>query len=130
MSHITAVKTEITDLDAAEEALRDLGFDTARNAFIQVWMGRSVHVDLAACRVGNKWAIGLEKSSDGTYNIVADWAYVWEFANIPREKFTKSFLQRYAYVKVKKLLDEQGFRVVTEEVDEQKSIRLEVTKWR
>lgn len=130
MSHLTVIKTEIRDLNALEQALLDLGLETEHDAIIVTWSGEMSKVPLACLKLSGKPLIGFVKQADGTYGAIADWWYVRHKFGLTQDDFVKKVSQRYAYCKVKKALEEQGFRVLNESVDDQKSICLQVMKWR
>lgn len=131
MSHITKVETRIADLDVAEQALTDLGVEVARDTELSGWMSRTGALPLACLRLpSGEFGIGLRQTQDGTYEALSDWWYVERHSGIARDDFLQRLYQRYSYLKVKKALDEHGFRIAEESVDAQQSIRLEVVKWR
>jgi hypothetical protein len=56
-----------------------------------------------------------------SYEIIADW---WGVRGISREKFLQQVIQRYAYHAVRAKLEEQGFILASEEVQEDRQIHL------
>ena len=131
MSHITKIETQITDLDVAERALVDLGLDVSRDAELVGWGSRTRALPLACIRLpSGDFGVGLQLAANGTYEVVSDWWYVEKQAGVGRDDLLSKLCQRYSYLKVKEALDQHGFRISEESVDDQKSIRLEVVKWR
>lgn len=72
MSHITAVKTAISDLDVLGEAMEGLGLPLERGERLTVtdYYGSKVAVE-AKIPLG-KYSLGLRRSAEGAYEIVGD----------------------------------------------------------
>ena len=68
--------------------------------------------------------IGFRKKG-ATYELVADW---YGIEDIEPKRFLKEVHQQYAYHAVKERMAEQGFEVVEEEKEEDKTIHLTVRR--
>ena len=64
--------------------------------------------------------IGLRKK-ENSYEIVADWFGV---RGINQKEFTQRLMQRYAYHATRAKLEQQGFNMVEEKVEETGQIRI------
>lgn len=64
--------------------------------------------------------IGFRKV-DNAYEVIADW---WGIRDISQEKFVQQVYQRYGHHATKAKLEEQGFSLVSEEVQEGERIHL------
>jgi hypothetical protein len=129
MSHFTKINTKITDLECLKLALEDLGY-TYREGGVRVkgWRGLSEVADVVV-ETGTPYNIGLRKTTQGVYEIVADWWGVETRTGIVQGKFLKELNQRYAYNKVLTEVRKQGFSVAEDEVTADNTIRLVVRKW-
>ena len=129
MSHFTKINTKITDVECLKLALEDLGY-TYREGKVRVrgWRGLSEEVDLVV-ETGTPYNIGLRKTPQGVYEIVADWWGVETRTGIAQARFLRELNQRYAYHKVLTEVKKQGFSVAEDEVTSDNTIRLVVRKW-
>ena len=120
MSHFTTIKTKITHKDYLKKALTDLGYSYQEgNVKIGGYSGNTAaEIKIAAGNSG--YDIGFRLNNQ-VYDVVADW---WGIRNINREQFLQSINQRYAYHAAKDKLEEQGFSLVTEEVQQEGRIHL------
>jgi len=66
------------------------------------------------------YEIGFHKSGD-SYEVVADW---WGIRQIHRDEFLRQLSQRYAYQVARAKLEDQGFELVSEEVEQKGRIHL------
>lgn len=129
MSHFTKINTKITDLECLKLALEDLGY-TYREGGVRVkgWRGLTEDADLVV-ETGTPYNIGLRKTPQGAYEIVADWWGVETRTGIMQAKFLRELNQRYAYNKVLSEVKKQGFSVAEDDVTSDNTIRLVVRKW-
>ena len=95
---------------------------------VRGWRGQWSEADLVA-DLGGPYNIGFRKSSQGNYEVVADWWGVEMRTGISQVKFVNDLSQRYAYHKVLSEVRKRGFSVAEDETLEDNSIRLVVRKW-
>ncbi len=120
MSHFSRIQTHFVDKDFLKMALRDLGFTFEEGEQeVRGFGGQKTQVDL---RVPLKliYDIGFRKKGN-TYEIVADWFGV---RGINQKDFTNRLSQRYAYHATRAKLEQQGFDMVEEKVEETGQIRI------
>lgn len=120
MSHFSRINTKMEDKKYVLMALKDLGFTyELGDEKVRGFSGQSIKVDI---RIPLKlsYDIGLVKRGK-TYEIVADWFGV---RGINQKDFTQKLMQRYAYYATRDKLEEQGFAMVEEKVEETGQIRL------
>lgn len=121
MSHFTTIKTQIVDKEYLKLALTDLGYVyTEGNVQINGYQGNRTGVELKIPTSNKGYDIGFRKSGN-VYEVVADW---WGIRDVTQEQFLQPITQRYAYHAAKSKLEEQGFSLVTEEVQEEGKIHL------
>ncbi len=119
MSHISILKTRLTDKTILIEALEALGYEvTEGENLIISGANRKTKVDF---QIAVPWSdpIGFRSGKNG-YQIVADWFKI----QLDRKQFQDRLLQQYAYVAVKKSVSAQGFSVVQEETSQDNRIHL------
>jgi hypothetical protein len=129
MSHFTTIRTQITDTDALVKALADVGFDeveahqTAQN--LSGYQGdlrsQTAEVIVRRQHIGRASNdIGFKRQDDGTFEAI--------ISEYDRKKYSQQWLerltQRYAYHAAMAKLEEQGFTLNTEEVEEGGRIHL------
>lgn len=120
MSHFSRINTKMDDKKYVLMALKDLGFTYEEGEQeVRGFAGQKTQVEI---RVPLKlsYDLGLRKKG-GTYEIVADWFGV---RGINQEEFTQKLSQRYAYHATRDKLEQQGFDMVEEKVEETGQIRL------
>jgi len=113
MSHITKIRTQMVEKEYLLKAIQDLGYTYEEDkASIQGVYNQKAAVDIKIpLRLSAD--IGFKKIDDH-YEIIADWYFV---NSVDRNKFVPQLLQRYAYHATKAKLEEQGFTLVSEEVE-------------
>jgi hypothetical protein len=120
MSHFSRIETQMTDKEIVLKALKDMGF-TAQEGDQQVqgFGGQKTAVEI---RIPLKMSydIGLRKRG-AAYEIVGDWFGV---RGLNQKSFTDQLMQRYAYHATRAKLEEQGFDMVEEKVEETGQIRI------
>lgn len=72
MSHITAVKTSITDVNMLNAAAKSLGLHLSESNIVRGYKGQKTTADVV-WRVNDRYDVGAIKQPDGTYTLVADW---------------------------------------------------------
>lgn len=120
MSHFSRIQTQFKETKYLLQALKDLGF-TYNEGEQQVigFGGQKTPVDI---RVPLKlsYDIGFRKTG-GKYEIVADWFGV---RGINQNDFTQKLMQRYAYHATCDKMQQQGFDMVEEKVEDTGQIRI------
>lgn len=120
MSHISRIKTKITNRDYLLKALGDLGFAYQEGEFEISGIGsRKVAVQIRV-NLPRSLDIGL-RENNGTYEIIADW---WGVRGVKKEAFTAQLHQRYAYHAALGILQEKGFALAAEEKQDDGKIHL------
>ncbi|HNZ13104.1 MAG TPA: DUF1257 domain-containing protein [Anaerolineaceae bacterium] len=117
MSHITRIKTKITERDYLVQALKDLGYRFEEGGGITGILRQHAEADFRVW-LTPMFVVGLRHKED-SFEIVADW---WGRTK-ERNTFVNQLNQRYAYVAARAKLEEQGFTLV-EEQEEKGQIRL------
>ncbi len=120
MSHIARIKTRMVQKTYILAAIKDLGYTAVEKGKIRTFGLIRTPVDIQVSTGKGGYDIGLKKQDDG-YEIVADW---WGVKGVGQVDFTKKVAQRYAYHAAMAKLEEQGFSLVSEDVDSDKRIRL------
>lgn len=125
MSHISTVKTKITDRIFLIQALKDLGFfvEEGDDLTVEGFQETEVLIDIKA-RIPLSYSIGFAWDQDH-YNIVADWFGV---RGLKEKSFTNQLMQKYAYLVTKDKLEKQGFSLVKEETESTGKIHLTLRK--
>ena len=119
MSHISVMKIAFADRDLLLQALADLGYETEDGDDLRITNGvKSVKVDFLV-KVPYTDSIGFRKGKNG-WQLTADWFRV----NMDRKEFENRLKQRYAYLSVKKSLENQGFLITEEMKDEKQQIHI------
>ena len=117
MSHISRIRTQITDLELLLQALKDLGYQPETGEKLTVAGTAEVDVKVP---MRMSFDIGFKKTWN-YYSIIADW---WGVRGITQKEFTEKVSQRYAYCAAMQKLQEQGFDLVSQETGEKGEIRL------
>lgn len=121
MSHFTRLKTKIVEKEYLKQALIDLGYKYQEgNVQVNGYSGNRTNADLKIFTSNPNYDIGFQKQQDN-YEIVADW---WGIRDIQQAQFVQTLNQKYAYHAAKSKLEEQGFSLVSEEVEEGNQIHL------
>lgn len=133
MSHFTTVRTRIVDAGALVAALADLGFEhvevheTAQrlHGFLGDARPQTAEVIIRRKRIG--WLsndIGFKRSTEGTFE-----AIISEFDSRKySQEWLGRLLQRYAYHVAKDQLARQGFELVAEETQADRTIHITVRR--
>ncbi|NLG99015.1 MAG: DUF1257 domain-containing protein [Chloroflexi bacterium] len=121
MSHFSRIETKMVEKKFVLKALADLGFSYYDEGEQQVtgFGGQKTAVDI---RIPLKMSydIGLRKKGNA-YELVADWYGV---RGVNKNEFTQRLNQRYAYHATREKLEQQGFDLVEEQVEETGQIRV------
>jgi hypothetical protein len=125
MSHFTTIKTQFVDARHLKQALADVrdqfGLGEVReHTTVRGFSGGTTPADLVCATRNQGYDIGFRKEGD-TYNLVADW---YGIRDIKQDQLTAQLQQRYAYHAVREKLDQQGFALVEEQVQQDQTIHL------
>ena len=128
MSHFSTVKTELRQLDPLVQALNDLGYSPDQGERpVRGYRGQTVTADLAVS-MDNGGDFGFRwNDQTAAYELVTD-LDLWE-QTIPIERFLSKLTQRYALNTVLKASVTEGFQVAEQQVKQDGSIELVVTRW-
>ena len=119
MSHITVMKTAFADRSLLLRALADLGYEIEEGDDLRITDGqRTVRVDFLV-KIPYTESIGFRKGKNG-WHLTADWFRV----NTDRKTFENRLKQQYAYLSVRKSLEQQGFMIAEETRDESQRIHI------
>jgi hypothetical protein len=120
MSHISRIRTKLTEKEYLLQALSDLGYPYEEGIFsLSGFSTENFIVDIKI-KLRLSSDIGFRKLGD-YYDLVADW---WGVRNVTKQKFLAEVTQRYAYHAARAKLEAQGFNLVDEEIDQKGGIRL------
>ena len=121
MSHFTSIKTQIVEKEYLKQSLADLKMTYCEgNVKIRGYQGIATNVEIKIPTNNSGYDIGFRKSGNA-YEVVADW---WGIRDINQQQFVQKVYQRYAYHAAKAKLEEQGFSLISEEVQEGERIHL------
>jgi len=103
------------------QALADLGY-TCEEGHVEIrgFGGNRTRVEMKVTTKNPGYDIGF-RNAGNAYEIVADW---WGIRDTNREQFLQQVLQRYAYHAARAKLEEQGFTLVNEEVQDGERVHL------
>ncbi len=130
MSHFTKVATKINDLVALKKALDQLGWKYTHNeqgVTVRGYRGQTLSAELSIDM--GKYDIGVVKTEEGTYELVADWWGVETTKGLKEEEVAKEINAKYAYQRVIAAVEEQGYTIDTNAVQADGTIKLGVSKW-
>jgi Protein of unknown function (DUF1257) len=130
VSHFTKVQTKINDLVSLKRALDELGWKYTHNeqgVTVRGYRGQTTKAELVIDM--GKYDIGVVKTEDGTYEMVADWWGVETTKGIKEEEIVKEVNAKYAYARVVAAVEEQGYTIDTNKVSSDGTIKLSVSKW-
>ena len=120
MSHFSRIQTQFKETKYLLQALKDLGFSYEEGEQQVIGFGgQKTPVEI---RVPLKLSYDLGfRRSGGNYEIVADWFGV---RGINQKDFTQKLMQRYAYHATRDKMQQQGFDMVEEKVEDTGQIRI------
>ncbi len=132
MSHFTKCDLKMTNLEALKRALAEMQL-----AVVEAPAGQSVSVrgyrgqklDAALSIDMGTYDIGVVRSEDGTFDLVADWWGVETTKGVSEEEMKSRLRQRYAYHNVLMACEARGYEVEEEVNQEDGSVQLVVRKW-
>lgn len=137
MSHITSVKSKISDLQILKKTLQDLNISFSENVdnqkvAIKLWNNEVVEKDNVVLNIdtGSPHNIGVILNEEtNSYEFISDWWGVETYTKMTEEQFVNKINQKYAYNSVLEKVKDQGYDFIEEEVDEDNNIRLVVRRW-
>jgi hypothetical protein len=125
MSHFTTIKTKIVEKQYLKQALTDLNYNYQEgNVQIRGYGGNTTSVEIKIPTKNSGYDIGFRKAGD-IYEVVADW---WGIRYLTQEQFIQPVYQKYAYHAAKDKLEQQGFSLVSEEVEQGERIHLRLRR--
>ncbi len=130
MSHFTKVATKINDLVSLKKALDQLGWKYTHNeqgVTVRGYQGQTLKAELSIDM--GKYDIGVVKTENGSYELVADWWGVETTKGIKEEEVAKEINSKYAYQRVLAAVEEQGYTIDTNAVQSDGTVKLGVSKW-
>jgi uncharacterized protein DUF1257 len=122
MSHFTKVRTQLQDLDTVKRALIDLGYDVSVGK-VRGYGGQTTTAPVVV-KLSTGMEIGFQKDGK-VVQLVADF---WG-QSLDRDQFVSQVTQRYAYLTVIDQAEKQGWQVMTDEVQQDGSVRLVMQRW-
>jgi hypothetical protein len=132
MSHVTKCDLKMTNVEALKKALGDMELpfvEAAERQAVTVRGYRGQTLDASICIDMGTYDIGVVRSEDGTYELVADWWGVETTKGVSEEELSTKLKQRYAYHNVLMACEAKGYEVEEEVNQEDGSIQLVVRKW-
>lgn len=92
MSHIATIKTQIKDLNAFREALRNMGFGLKAGGSVAFYHGQEVPANftVTGLRAG-AYGLGLQAEPDGSYSFVCDQEAMYDHDNGRNNEFRQTF---------------------------------------
>jgi hypothetical protein len=126
MSHITTIKSKITNLEVLKTSLKNLNFDIIENKNgetikIKSWNKQTIDLEnvVLEIKTGTPYNVGvIYNEQEKTYEFVSDWWGIETYTQLNEEKFINKITQRYAYDSVMSKLTEKGYNFIKEEVDD------------
>ena len=121
MSHFTTIRTQIVEKEYLKQALQDLGYAYQEGAVkVNGYRGNQTTAELKIATSNAGYDIGFNKTGN-SYELIADW---WGIRDLNQQTFVQQLSQRYAYHSACAKLEEQGFSLVSENVEEGQRIHL------
>jgi hypothetical protein len=132
MSHFTKVETLINDLVALKKALDQLGWkyrvaEEGQQVTVRGYRGQTTKAELVIDM--GKYDIGVVKTESGNYTLEADWWGVETTKGLTEAEVVKEINAKYAYQRVITAVEEAGYTVDTNNVSEDGTVKLSVSKW-
>ena len=131
MSHFTKCDLKMKSGESIQRALDDLELpcrvaEPGQSVTVRGWRGQTAEAAMAVDM--GTYDIGVVKSDDGTYDLVADWWGVETTKGVTEDEFKEKLGQRYSYHQVMRACEDEGYEL-QEESEEDGSVRLVVRKW-
>ncbi len=122
MSHFTRVRTQLRNIETVKKALEDLGYKVEEGA-VRGYAGQQANAELVV-RLDGKFDMGFRREGSNVVMVADFWGL-----RMNREEFLQKLSQRYAYITVIEQAEQTGFQMMTEEVQQDGSIRLVMQRW-
>jgi hypothetical protein len=130
MSHFTTVATKINNIQCLLKALEKLKLKythSEQGVEVRGWRGQKSTAEVSI-NMG-KYDIGVVKNEDGTYGLQADWWGVETTVGKTEQEVVDEISREYAYQTVVVACESQGYRIEEQNVAEDGTIKLNVSKW-
>jgi hypothetical protein len=126
MSHFSRIKTQMVEQEYLLQALKDSGYtyEVGENLKIRGYGRNRDHVEIKISTKHRGYDIGFRKAGK-VYECIADW---YGIHSIKQQQFFRQVTQRYAYHATRAKLEEQGFSLVSEDVQEGDRIHLRLRR--
>jgi len=126
MSHFSRLKTQMVEQEYLVQALKDSGYtcEVGENLKIRGYGGQQMQVQIKIPTKFLSYDIGFRKAGK-VYECVADW---YGIRRVNQQQFLQQVTQRYAYHAARAKLEEQGFSLISEEVQEGNRIHLQLRR--
>lgn len=122
MSKFVSMEIQIKNLNDLKKCLKPLGLSLSSCKTIKGYNGiRNVDLSIVGFKTSKNYGIGLEKNTDGTYNLVCD-RWDREIAGI-----SDQISMSYKETQTMKILKHKAFFVKKREQISEKEIKLYVT---
>ena len=126
MSHFSRVKTIVRDLNVLKKALTDLNIEWITDTkSIKGYQGNSHKVNLIIPQKNN-FDIGFNWNGQ-EYELIADLSF-WE-QSLSIETFLNKINQRYAFHKILNETEDQGFKIVNQQNENNGTVSLTLERW-
>lgn len=122
MSHFSRVRTQLRNMVTVKRALEDLGY-AVEIGWVHGYGGQRAQADLVV-KVEGSYDIGFRKDGESIVMVADFWGL-----RVNREEFLQQVSQRYAYITILEQAEADGWQAVTEEVQQDGSIRLVMQRW-
>ncbi len=130
MSHFTKVETQINDLVALRKALEQLGWKyqhDEQGCVVRGYKGQTLKAEMSIDM--GKYDIGVVKTENGMYELVADWWGVETTKGLTEQEVAKEINSKYAYQRVVAAVEAEGYTIDTNQVKADGTVQLNVSKW-
>ena len=128
MSHFTRLKTKITDRECLLKTLKNLNYNFEENSSIRGYNRRTRKADVVI-KTHGEFDVGfVRKSSDDSFQILADWYGAAQSVGCARKEFVDKVQREYATTKVLHELRKKGYRIKSRSVNDTGEIKLLVVK--
>ena len=130
MSHFTTVATKINNIACLLKALDKLKLkytQAEEGVVVKGWRGQTSLAEISI-HMG-RYDIGVVKNEDGTYGLQADWWGIETTVGKTEQEMVDELNREYAYQKVVIACENQGYQIEDQQVAEDGTVKLSVSKW-
>jgi len=98
---------------------------------IKSWDKKVIDEDfILEIKTGSSYSVGVVlNKKDNTFGFIADWWGIESFTGEKQSDFIDKITQKYAYNNILDKIKDKGYQLVSENVDEDKNIKLVLRKW-